>query len=123
MGDSAYQADSHVPGMFAVGLRRGCGGGANGCKDSDIGKANGLPISGQIRSGTGLFHLMYFEVRGLVVKSHSMIDAGVGVLWDEVGVRIRFWNLGASFGGLLGLGMRWVVGYRLASRAVWGLGM
>jgi hypothetical protein len=42
---------------------------------------------------------------------------------DEVGVRIRFWNLGASFGGLLGLGMRWVVGYRLASRAVWGLGM
>jgi hypothetical protein len=52
MGDSAYQADSHVPGMFAVGLRRGRGGGANGGKDSDIGKANGYlfwAISGAAR--------------------------------------------------------------------------
>jgi hypothetical protein len=29
---------------------------------------------------------------------------------DEVGVRIRLRNLGASFRGLLGLGKRWVVG-------------
>jgi hypothetical protein len=55
MGDSAYQADSHVPGMFAVGLRRGCGGGANGCKDSDIGKPYGYLFRGESVAGRDIF--------------------------------------------------------------------
>ncbi len=51
--------------------------------------------------------MFYLEVGGLVVKSHLMTDVGEGdKLGVEVGVRIRLPNLGASFGGSLGLGKR-----------------
>jgi hypothetical protein len=38
-----------------VGLRRGRGGGANGCKDSDIGKPYGYLFGGESVAGRDIF--------------------------------------------------------------------